>query len=48
MRDMLVTESVTQGNEGGNVTVFLSLFPSPYGLIISPSTYGYHVTQLSM
>ena len=30
------------------VTVFLSLLPSPYGLIISPSTYGYHVTRLPM
>ena len=48
MRDMLGTELVTQGNEGGNVMVFLSLLPSPYRLIISPSTYGYHVTQLPM
>ena len=48
MRDMLGTESVTQGNEGGNVTVFLSFLPSPYGLIILPSTYGYHVTWLPM
>ena len=48
MRDMLGTKSVTQGNEGGNVMVFLSLLPSPYGLIISPSTYGYHVTRLLM
>ena len=47
-RDMLGTELVTQGNEGGNVMIFLSLFPSLYGLIISPSTYGYHVTQLPM
>ena len=30
------------------ITVFLSLLPSPYGLIISPSTYGHHVTQLPM
>ena len=48
MRDMLGTESVTQGNKGGNVTVFLSFLPSLYGLIISPSTYGYHVTRLPM
>ena len=48
MRDMLGTELVTQGNKGGNVTVFLCLLPSPYGLIISPSTYGYHVTRLPM
>ena len=48
MRDMLGTESVTQGNKGGNVMVFLSLLPSPYRLIISPSTYGYHVTWLPM
>ena len=48
MRDILGTELVTQGNEGGNVMVFLSLLPSPYGLIISPSIYGYHVTQLPM
>ena len=31
-----------------SVTVFFSLLPSPYGLIISPSTYGYHVTWLPM
>ena len=30
----------------GSVMVFLSFSPSPYGLIISPSTYGYNVTQL--
>ena len=30
------------------VTVFLSLLPFPYGLIISPSIYGYHVTWLPM
>ena len=44
MKDMLGTESVTQGNEGGNVMVFLSFLPSPYGLIILPSIYGYHIT----
>ena len=43
-RDMLGTELVTQGNKGGNVTVFLSFLPSPYRLTISPSTYGYNVT----
>ena len=43
-RDMLGTESVTQGNKGGSVTVFLSFLSSPYGPIISPSTYGYNVT----
>ena len=48
MRDMLGTESVTQSNEGGNVMVFLSFLPSPYGLTISPSTYGHHVTRLPM
>ena len=43
-RDMLGTESVTQGNKGDNVTVFPS-FPSfPYGLVISPSTYGHNIT----
>ena len=44
MRDMLETELVTQGNEGGSVTVFLSFLPSPYGLTISPSTYEYNIT----
>ena len=48
MRDMLGTESVTQGNEGGSVTVFLSFLSSSYKLTISPSTYGYNVTQLPM
>ena len=43
-RDTLGTESVTQGNEGGSVMVFLSFLLSPYGLTISPSTYGYNVT----
>ena len=45
---MLGTESVTQGNEGGSVTVFLSFLPSPYRLTISPSTYGYNVTWSPM
>ena len=45
-RDMLGTELVTQGNEGGNVTVFLSFLSSPYGLTISTSTYGYNITWL--
>ena len=35
-------------HEQSTVTVFLSLLPSPYRLIISPSTYGYHVTRLPM
>ena len=48
MKDMLGTELMTQGNEGGNVMVFLFLLPFPYGLIISPSIYGYHVTWLPM
>ena len=48
MRDILGTESVTQSNEGGSVTVFLSLLSSAYGLTISPSTYGYNVTWLPM
>ena len=48
MRDMLGTESMTQGNEGGSVTVFLSFLPSPYRLTISPSTYGYNVTWSPM
>ena len=30
------------------VMVFLSFLPSSYRLIISPSTYGYHVTRLPM
>ena len=48
MRNMLGTELVTQGNKGGSVTVFPSLLSFPYGLIISPSTYGYNITQLPM
>ena len=44
MRDMLETELVTQGNEGGSVTVFLSFLPSPYGLAISSSAYEHNVT----
>ena len=48
MRDMLVTESVTQGNKGGSVTVFPFFLPSPYRLTISPSTYGYNITWLPM
>ena len=48
MRDMLGTELVTQGNEGGSVTVFLSFLSSSYGLTISSSTYGYNVTQSPM
>ena len=47
-RDMLETELVTQGNEGGSVMVFLSLLPLPYGLTISSSTYGHNVTWLPM
>ena len=48
MRDMLGTKSVTQGNEGGSVMVFLSFLSSSYGLTISPSTYGYNIIQLPM
>ena len=48
MRDMLGTESVTQGNEGNSVTVFLSFLSSPYGLTISPSMYGYNITWSPM
>ena len=48
MRDMLGTESVTQGNKGGSVTVFLSFLSSSYRLAISPSMYGYNVTQSPM
>ena len=48
MRDMLGTESVTQGNEGDSVMVFLSFLSSPYGLTISPSIYGYNITQSPM
>ena len=48
MRDMLGTESVTQGNNGDSVMVFLSFSPSPYGLTISPSIYGYNITWLPM
>ena len=44
IRDMLETELVTQGNKGGSITVFLSFLPSPYGLTISPSTYGHNIT----
>ena len=33
-RDMLGTESVTQGNKGGSVTVFLSFLLSSYGLTV--------------
>ena len=47
-RDMLGTELVTHSNEGGSITVFLSFLPSPYGLTISPSTYGYNVTWSPM
>ena len=47
MRDMLGTELVTQGNKGGNIMVFLS-FLSSYGLIISPSIYGYNITWSSI
>ena len=47
-RDMLGTESVTQGNNGGSVMVFLSFFSFLYGLTISPSMYGYNITQLPM
>ena len=47
-RDMLGTELVTQGNEGGSVTVFLSFLSSPYELIISPSTYGHNITWSPM
>ena len=48
MRDMLETELVTQDNEGGSVTVFLSFLSSPYRLTISLSTYGYNITQSPM
>ena len=44
MRDMLETKSVTQGNKGGSIMVFLSFLSSPYGLTISSSMYGYNVT----
>ena len=44
IRDMLGTESVTQDNKGGSIMVFLSFLLSPYGLTISPSTYGYNIT----
>ena len=47
-RDMLGTESVTQGNKGGSVMVFLSFPSSPYGLTISLSMYRYNVTQSPM
>ena len=43
-RDMLETELVTQGNEGGSVMVFPFFLSFPYGLIISSSTYGHNVT----
>ena len=47
-RDMLETELVTQGNKGDSVTVFPSFLSFPYGLIISPSTYGHNVTWIPM
>ena len=43
-RGILGTKSMTQGNKGGSVTVFLFFLPSPYRLTISPSTYGHNVT----
>ena len=46
MRNMLETESVTQGNKGGSVTVFSLFLSFPYGLIISPSTYGHPCDSL--
>ena len=48
MRNMLGTELVTQGNEGGSVMVFLPFLSSPYGLTISPSMYGYNIIQSPM
>ena len=48
MRDMLGTELVTQDNEGGSITAFLSFLSSSYGLTISPSTYGYNITRSPM
>ena len=48
MRDMLGTESVTQGNKGGNITVFPHFLSFPYELIISPFTYGHNITWLPM
>ena len=47
-KGMLETELVTQGNEEGSVTVFLSFLPLPYRLTISSSTYGHNVTQSPM
>ena len=47
-KDMLGTELMTQGNEGSSITVFLSFLSSPYELTISPSMYGYNITQSSM
>ena len=47
-RDMLGTESVTQGNKGSSIMVFLSFLSSPYKLTISPSTYGYNITWSPM
>ena len=48
MRNMLGTELVTQGNEGGSVMGFVSFLSSPYRLTISPSMYGYNVTWSPM
>ena len=45
---MLGTELVTQDNKGGSVTISPPFLSFPYGLIVSPSTYGYNITQLSM
>ena len=47
-RGMLETELVTQDNKRGSIMVFLSLLPLPYGLTVSPFTYGHNVTQLPM
>ena len=47
-RNMLGTKSVTHGNKGGSVMIFLSFLSSPYRLIISSSTYGYNVIWSSM
>ena len=44
-RDMLETELVTQGNEGGNITVFLSFLSFLYGLVC----FSFHLwTQYHM
>ena len=45
---MLGTGLVTQGNKGDSVIVFLACSSLPYGLTVSPSTYGHNTLQLPL